>query len=752
MKNNSPLQPSSLKSRPPSTSSSNNANNNNLNNNNTNSTLSYTLAVGGSEQISFLTFSTIDNKLTPYNTIYPHTKPINNVKWNHNNKVLISCSEDGYISMNLANGEHLGKLNSKEMLNSVSISTSSRLLCTGGDEKLVKIWDLKKKEVIQTFKGHLDNITCVTFSEGEQYVASSDASGCILIHNIQTNTLSSKLILPTNITTVSAIKYIEYSPFYKNLLVSASDDGSVIVWDTTTGKQYFTFLNQHSAPCTCVHFSKQNSALLASAGLDKNIFFYDIKEKKIVEEIKINYPITCLSYLENGSVMAVGTSNGYVVLFDLRKSTLPIFEIPVERGMLRTMVFQSFEKKKKKSSNNNNSNAIVGNNNNIVNNFSSTTGTVTTNTFNSILEGNSTLQKSKLTSSTSPVSTSEITSTNSSFTPPKKVITTINNNNDNLFSPIRNNYSDNNSLKSIENLPSVEDLKKQVLLQQNENLKPIGNFKTFEPITTKQLSTTTTSSLDNNRLSMYNNFNTFKPSVQDDMALFSPTASKKQKIGNEIVGSNLNIQTTNDENNLNFFGLEDTTSVSNDTRSPISSTISFNQFNKKQNKQQLNSERMEEEDSQLIQQQREEGSSSASTKLISPPLSPILSIGAPSSTTTISATNPQALRLMANNNIENNNNNNNNGTTTTQQQRQNTMLMNEEQMKGFNESIKDSMITIQECLHQDITNMHVDILRQFHMQQEQTYSLIEQLSKQIQSLTEEVKELREENKLLKNLI
>lgn len=73
---------------------------------------------------------------------------------------------------------------------------------------------------------------------------------------------------------------MEFSSFHKSLLATAGDDGSVTVWDIHSGKSYCSFLRQHQAPCTGVHFSKQNAALLASSGLDKCIYFFDIKEKR----------------------------------------------------------------------------------------------------------------------------------------------------------------------------------------------------------------------------------------------------------------------------------------------------------------------------------------------------------------------------------------------------------------------------------------------------------------------------------------
>lgn len=64
------------------------------------------------------------------------------------------------------------------------------------------------------------------------------------------------------------------------LLASSSEDGSVYAWDTVHEKLDFSFPMQHSAPCVAVQFSQKNHLLMASAGLDSKLFFYDVKLKK----------------------------------------------------------------------------------------------------------------------------------------------------------------------------------------------------------------------------------------------------------------------------------------------------------------------------------------------------------------------------------------------------------------------------------------------------------------------------------------
>lgn len=73
---------------------------------------------------------------------------------------------------------------------------------------------------------------------------------------------------------------IKFSPFMTNSLASAGIDGSVYVWDINTRQPSATFLSNHASRVNAIAFSSFNPVLMCSAGLDKNVNFYDIRERK----------------------------------------------------------------------------------------------------------------------------------------------------------------------------------------------------------------------------------------------------------------------------------------------------------------------------------------------------------------------------------------------------------------------------------------------------------------------------------------
>jgi len=72
---------------------------------------------------------------------------------------------------------------------------------------------------------------------------------------------------------------IKFSPLMSNCIASAGMDGSVFIWDINSRQASATFSN-HSSRVNAVCFSQFNPVLMCSAGLDQNVNFYDIREKK----------------------------------------------------------------------------------------------------------------------------------------------------------------------------------------------------------------------------------------------------------------------------------------------------------------------------------------------------------------------------------------------------------------------------------------------------------------------------------------
>ena len=111
-------------------------------------------------------------------------------------------------------------------------------------------------------------------------------------------------------------------------------------WDCNTNKNVFS-LSAHMAPVKDISFSPINANLLLSVGLDKNLVCCDPTTKKTVMTLKCEYPLTCVDFQQNGVSLAVGTSHGKILQYDLRHPKAPECCITAHTSSVCSAVFKN---------------------------------------------------------------------------------------------------------------------------------------------------------------------------------------------------------------------------------------------------------------------------------------------------------------------------------------------------------------------------------------------------------------------------
>lgn len=83
----------------------------------------------------------------------------------------------------------------------------------------------------------------------------------------------------------------------------------------------YQFTSDHKGPVKSLAFSPLNQLLLCSAGVDRNICFYNVKEKVHVKKIRTDMVIAKVAFCHDGHTIAVGSDDGQIQVYDLRKSS-----------------------------------------------------------------------------------------------------------------------------------------------------------------------------------------------------------------------------------------------------------------------------------------------------------------------------------------------------------------------------------------------------------------------------------------------
>ncbi|KAF7816390.1 protein NEDD1 [Senna tora] len=210
--------------------------------------------------------------------------------------------------------------NIEESILALSFSNkASRYLCSGGSGQVVRIWDLSKKRCIKWLRGHTDTVAGIMYNCKDEHLASISLSGDLILHNLASGAKAVELKDPNE----QVLRVLDYSRISRHLLATAGDDGTVHLWDTTGHSPKVSWLKQHSAPTSGIGFSPANDKIIASVGLDKKLYTYDSGSRRPSSCISYEAPFCSLAFRDDGWMLAAGTSNGRVAFYDVRGKPQP---------------------------------------------------------------------------------------------------------------------------------------------------------------------------------------------------------------------------------------------------------------------------------------------------------------------------------------------------------------------------------------------------------------------------------------------
>ncbi|KAJ2636086.1 hypothetical protein GGF40_003219 [Coemansia sp. RSA 1286] len=214
---------------------------------------------------------------------------------------------------------------------------STTLFVADNGQRQVRRWDLARRQYMGVCQTHENDISCMAVSARRKQVVTATVSGGeIAVFNVGYNTRSD-----LRSATHRALTCVDIARGHQALVAVGSDDGLVQLFDSARldSSPTKTFSHVHAAPIRGICFGMDDTAVI-SAGLDSRIVVTDtrayaprsVRGKSSAVEIVADAPLTCLAGVADQYVVAAGTLDGELLVFDIRGHQNPVWRDTVGGG------------------------------------------------------------------------------------------------------------------------------------------------------------------------------------------------------------------------------------------------------------------------------------------------------------------------------------------------------------------------------------------------------------------------------------
>jgi len=182
-------------------------------------------------------------------------------------------------------------------IRSVCFSPCGRYLATGAEDRIVRVWDIKKKQILYNWTGHDQDIYSLDWSKDGKIIVSGSGDRTVKIWNMDTRSCILTMMNENDPTMIngndtqmkdSGVTSVAISPIDGLCVAAGSLDKIVRLWDTRTGQLLERF-DGHTDSVYSVAFSNDGKSIV-SGSLDKTLKIWDISPQTLQylrsEEIK----------------------------------------------------------------------------------------------------------------------------------------------------------------------------------------------------------------------------------------------------------------------------------------------------------------------------------------------------------------------------------------------------------------------------------------------------------------------------------
>ncbi|KAI9482612.1 WD40-repeat-containing domain protein [Zychaea mexicana] len=207
-----------------------------------------------------------------YKRLVGHAGPVYGVSFSHDNKYLISCSEDK--TARLWSTQTFSNLVCYKGHNypiwDVDFGPYGFYFATASHDRTARLWSCDHIHPLRIFSGHLSDVDTVKFHPNSKYLVTGSSDRTCRLWDVQRGTCVRVFTGHTG-----SIKTVAVSPNGR-LMASAGEDKSIMLWDLGSGRR-LKRMTGHTGFIYSLAFSA-DSHVLVSGGADSTVRVWDVNK------------------------------------------------------------------------------------------------------------------------------------------------------------------------------------------------------------------------------------------------------------------------------------------------------------------------------------------------------------------------------------------------------------------------------------------------------------------------------------------
>ncbi|MDR1268617.1 MAG: WD40 repeat domain-containing protein [Planctomycetaceae bacterium] len=211
--------------------------------------------------------------------------------------------------------EQIANINRVPVITCIDLEKTGRLLAVGGDDCIVRLWDVQAKGFIRELQEHLDWVRGLTFNPDQSRLATIGQDGQIKLWDVQSGTLVRSLK-----GSVRGTQKILFHPNGSQFAVCGFEK-NVRIYDAATGNLLKT-LETHGTSNKAIAFSPDGS-LLAVGGRTGVIRVWQTSDYQQLTDLKSDgRRVHTVAFSPDSSQLASGGESPFITIWKPTDGTL----------------------------------------------------------------------------------------------------------------------------------------------------------------------------------------------------------------------------------------------------------------------------------------------------------------------------------------------------------------------------------------------------------------------------------------------